>query len=118
MTRRMLVALAASAVLFLGASPAAADHDYGGGYDGGEYDDRRGDCRGTKGHCEDNDFSPSFQDSPVRDAFNFSPQICLPGATCHFEDRRPDERQGQQPTAGPPIACLVPFPYHCDPKPH
>lgn len=113
MTRRILGSLAVSAALLLSAAPAYADH--GGGYDGGEYDDRRGDCRGTEGRCEDNDFSPSFQDSPVRDAFNFSPQICLPGATCHFDGDR--QREGQQPASAPNPSCLIVVVRHCDPKP-
>jgi hypothetical protein len=88
MRRLMTVALAAGLVLAPGA--AWADHDYGG------YDDRRGDCRGSEGHCEDNDLSPSFQDSPVRDAFNFSPAICLPGSTCHFDGRGDGQQGGGQ----------------------
>jgi hypothetical protein len=73
------IILAAAAALVLTAPPSFADHDY----DGGGYDDRRGDCRGSEGGCEDNDFSPSFKDSPVDRSFN--PVICLPMSTCHTD---------------------------------
>ena len=56
----------------------------GGGGRGGDCDGDRScesrpgsdDCKDSTGHCEDNDASPSFQDSPVI--------LCLPGSTCHF----------------------------------
>lgn len=56
----------------------------GGGGRGGDCDGDRScenrpgsdDCRDARAHCEDNDASPSFQDSPVI--------LCLPGSTCHF----------------------------------
>lgn len=78
-------------------APAAADHggryDEGcdGGYCAGE--DNRGDCRGSEAPCEDNDFSPSFDKSPVEDSFD--PVICLPGSTCHF-DGQPREEQPRE----------------------
>lgn len=51
-------------------------------------------------------FSPGpFDRSPV------NIWLCAPGSTCN---RNPGDDQGQQPTG---FACLVPFPYHCDPKP-
>ena len=77
------------------------DHRYGGdrdcgdgGYCAGE--DERGDCRDSGSNCQDNDFSPSFEDSPVRDAFNFAPVICLPGSTCNVE-RGGGSQEEQQP---------------------
>lgn len=97
--KRTLGILLTAAALGLGAAPAYADH---GGY-GYEDDCRGGGCgnereesyegAGCKYVC------PSFKDSPVHDAFNFSPQICLPGATCHFEDRERQGEGGQQPPA-------------------
>lgn len=90
--------LLAATVIAVGlwGSPAYADHEGGGYY--AEEDCRNGGC----GHREE-DYEganckyvcPEFRDSPVHDAFNFNPQICLPGATCHFEDRNPE--QGEQP---------------------
>lgn len=91
--RRLLTAAMAAGLLLV---PGTAWADHGGGYDGGEYDDRRGDCRHAE-NCQDNDFSPSFKDSPVRDAFNFAPQVCLPGATCHFYGDRQGEGGQQAP---------------------
>lgn len=46
--------------------------------DGGDRDrgrDSRGDCESSK-QCSDDDFSPSFDESPV--------YLCLPNAECHF----------------------------------
>lgn len=99
MRRLLTVALCAGLVLAPGA--AWADHDGGGYYEEGDRDRNRGggECRGAEGNCEDNDFSPSFQDSPVRDAFNFAPQVCLPGATCHWHG---DGQGGQEGNGGQP----------------
>lgn len=93
-------------VLSLGLStPAYADHggdryrqDEGCGEQGGGcYNEREEDYS----HANCKYVCPQFDRSPVQDAFNFNPQVCLPGATCHFEDRQPDEKQppeGQQPS--------------------
>jgi hypothetical protein len=97
--KRILVG-AFTALMFLSPAPAFADH--GGGNGGGE-----GEC-GRNGGCNnerDEDYSgagckyvcPSFDKSPVHDAFNFDPQICMPGATCHFEDRKQDKKE-QEPS--------------------
>lgn len=68
---------------------------------------RRGDDRSRDGHsekckgadyCDDKDFSPSFEDSPV--------YLCLPGSTCHFGE--------EEQTLPDAIKC---FPFHCDPRP-
>lgn len=88
--------------------PGAAWADRGGD----RYDQEEG-CGEQGGGCyneREEDYShanckyicPQFDRSPVQDAFNFNPQICLPGATCHFEDRgdRGDgggQNEGQQP---------------------
>lgn len=70
--RKILVAGAVAALCLFGVTgTAVADHE-------------GGDCNDTE-NCQDNDFSPSFKDSPVRDAFNFSPVICLPGSTCNVD---------------------------------
>lgn len=65
--------------------PALADYDY----DKDERDSRGGggeDCRDARGPCEDNDASPSFQDSPVDRSFNPRVLICLPLSSCDFDD--------------------------------
>jgi len=134
MTRRMLGSLAVAAALLFG--PAVPAHADRGGDD--RYDQREG-CGEQGGGCNNHreeDYGgagckyvcPSFDKSPVHDAFNFSPFVCMPGATC-YEDggkRRseesapkdgpgPDERQR---AAGPDLLCIVrSLPYHCDPKP-
>lgn len=98
MTRRTLAALAATAMLFLGAAPAAASHDYGGYEEGcgrggaGCGNEREENYEGA--NCKY--VCPQFDRSPVQDAFNFNPQICLPGATCHFEDRERQQDEGDQ----------------------
>ena len=96
--------LAAALVLGLGAAPASADHggdryrqDEGCGEQGGGcYNEREEDYS----HANCKYVCPQFDRSPVQDAFNFNPQVCLPGATCHFEDRQ-DERRGDQPQPEP-----------------
>lgn len=97
---KRLVAVAMMSLLPLTlASSAYADHDYGGGGYSSDEDCRNGGCGEREETYGDNSCKyvcPDFKDSPVQDAFNFGPQICLPGATCHFEDRNPDEqRQGE-----------------------
>jgi hypothetical protein len=59
-----------------------------GGNDEGGSCNANGDCQNTEA-CEDNDLSPSFQDSPVNQSFN--PVVCLPMATCNIDGRQ----QGQ-----------------------
>lgn len=93
MRRLMTAALAAGLVL----APGAAWADQGGQRAYGE-DCDRGNCgnereenyegAGCKYVC------PSFEDSPVRDAFNISPVICLPQSTCHFDGQG---EEGDQP---------------------
>jgi hypothetical protein len=53
----------------------------------GSCEGKQGDCREVEegGHCEDNDASPSFQDSPVDHSFN--PVICVLPDSCRFEGR-------------------------------
>lgn len=41
------------------------------------------DCENNQSQCSDDDFSPSFEDSPVRDSFN--PTICLPLSRCEID---------------------------------
>lgn len=52
---------------------------------------RSGDCNNSDAPCEDNDFSPTFDKSPVQDSFN--PVICLPGATCNFDGGKGDAQK-------------------------
>jgi len=118
--------LLALALVLVAPAPAYANHERSqcGGYEDGygsadcseyggqgNHNRRREDYEGAgcKYVC------PSFDKSPVHDAFNFAPFICMPGATCYQKD--PEKKEGQEPTASPNPACLVPFPYHCDPKP-
>ncbi|MCA1572367.1 MAG: hypothetical protein LC798_19105 [Chloroflexi bacterium] len=46
-----------------------------------EDNDPRHDCYRAEASCEDNDFSPSFDKSPVEDSFQIT--VCLPGSTCN-----------------------------------
>lgn len=98
MTARRVLGVLSLTCLMLAPLPAWADH--GGGYDEG--------CGKNGGGCgneREEDYSgagckyvcPSFDKSPVHDAFNFSPFICMPGATC-YEDGRQRQGEGQQPT--------------------
>ena len=71
-------------------------------------------------------FSPGpFDRSPIEFSNN---TICMPGATCYSHE--PGEKKESDKDRGTPqgngiegrrqtkgIACLIPFPYHCDPKP-
>jgi hypothetical protein len=99
-----LGALIVAGALSLGlAGPAYADR--GGNND--RYDQREG-CGEQGGGCNNERHEnyegagckyicPTFDKSPVQDSFNFDPQVCLPGATCYFEDRKKGS-QGQQPS--------------------
>lgn len=94
---RPVVAAVLAGVLWaiapLAPTPARADHQGGDryGYDEGCGRDGAG-CNNER----DEDYSsagckyvcPSFDKSPVHDAFNFSPFICAPGATCYEDGRR------------------------------
>lgn len=88
--------------------------------DGGHKEDRssgknsRGKCEGAD-YCDDRDFSPTFDKSPVQDSFN----VCLPGATCHYDgkDQAPAQGDGQQAWSPPSNLDPQCFPYHCDPRP-
>lgn len=62
--------------------------------------DSRGDCEGSR-QCSDDDFSPSFDKSPV--------YLCLPTATCNW-----GPGDGEQALDLPNLCGL---PFHCDPKP-
>ena len=121
--RRSLAAVVVAAGLVFSLPPAQAatvardhvarhddDGDCQGGGCGGrsEEDSRYGSCR---------NFCPSFDKSPVQDSFNFDPQVCLPGATCYFEDRKKNQPQPkeQKPAAEPDLLCVVrSLPWHCD----
>lgn len=88
--------------LMLLATPAYASHDGRGGSNGGG----EGEC-GRNGGCNnerDEDYSgagckyvcPSFDKSPVHDAFNFAPFICMPGATCYEDGDKQNKNQKDQ----------------------
>lgn len=76
-------------------APALADHERGRCYDGECYDqeyDQWNSDQNNHNRRNRGAFSPGpFTDSPV-DAFNNN-NVCLPGSTCNFEDRR----QGEEP---------------------
>lgn len=92
------------AVAFIGlmpvviTNPAYADHD------------ERSRCDSRNGGCSEREESyehtgckyvcPSFERSPVHDAFNFSPTICLPGSTCNFDGSK--EGNGDGGSSGNP----------------
>jgi hypothetical protein len=92
-------------------APAYADRGGRDGRDrgGDSYDQREG-CGEQGGGCHnrrDEDYSgagckyvcPKFDKSPVHDAFNFAPFICMPGATCYQKD--PDKKDDKkQPSDG------------------
>jgi hypothetical protein len=104
-----LVAVAILTVV-MPANAAFADHDYGGDryrqdegcgeQGGGCYNEREEDYS----HANCKYVCPQFDRSPVQDAFNFNPQICLPGATCHFEDRERNSDRNPPPDEGQPPA--------------
>lgn len=103
---------------------ASKHHKHDGGRERDRKQDRstgknsRGKCEGAD-YCDDRDFSPTFDKSPVQDSFN----VCLPGATCHYDGR--DEPGADQPPAGEGQAAFAPpsnldprcAPFHCDPQP-
>lgn len=86
---------------FLGGGGTLSEHR---GRDRG--DDRSthsdGKCKNADS-CQDNDFSPDLQDSPV--------VICLPNSTCNF-----GPGNSQQAIAVDPACPPIPYP-HCDPYP-
>jgi hypothetical protein len=131
--KKMFIIIIAIASLFA-TTPAYADHRGGERSQCGGYDDGNGsaDCSeygGQGNHNRRNEdyggagckyVCPSFDKSPVHDAFNFSPFVCMPGATCYEDgDKRKNQDQppSQEPTAEPNPACIISVPYHCDPKP-
>lgn len=141
MTRRILSTLAVAALLFVPAAPAYADRGRGdersrcgGGesYDSGDSygcDDYGGQGNNNRrredyGGAGCKYVCPSFDKSPVHDAFNFSPFICMPGATCYEDgDKRGKDQppaEGQQPASSDAdrLECMIrSVPFHCDPKP-
>lgn len=91
MRRLITAALAAGLVLV----PGTAWADRGG------YDDE---CRGGGcGNEREENYEgagckyvcPSFDKSPVQDAFNISPTICMPMSTCHFDGSQEEGGQGE-----------------------
>lgn len=98
----MITAVLAMPVpLTLTSSTAYADH-------GGDRYDQRDGCGENGGGCNnerEEDYEgagckyvcPSFDKSPVHDAFNFAPFICMPGATCYQKDPDQNREQEQQP---------------------
>lgn len=105
-------------VVLLGfAAPAYADHE------GDRYDQREG-CGEQGGGCNNERHEnyggagckyvcPSFDKSPVQDSFNI--QVCVQPGSCTDDKKKSGDQA--QPASDPNPACLVPFPYHCDPKP-
>lgn len=92
--KRLLGLVLVGAMALGGISPAYADH---GGYRDGDCE--YGGCGEREEEYGDNSCKyvcPDFKDSPVHDAFNFAPVICLPGSTCTIE-RQPEENRQSQP---------------------
>jgi hypothetical protein len=80
------IILTACTVLALSAPPGFADHDgYGDGGDGDRYEhdyggeDSNKKCNGARDNCSDNDFSPTFDKSPVDIHDN---QFCVMPGSC------------------------------------
>lgn len=100
---KKLFVIAMSIASIFVSSPA---HAYDDG--GDRYGQREG-CGKQGGGCNnerDENYSgagckyvcPSFDKSPVHDAFNFSPFVCMPGATCYEDgDKRNKKDQPQDP---------------------
>lgn len=114
--KRAVTSVIAAACILFPQGVAYADH---GGYEQGDECGRNGGCHNER----DENYSgagckyvcPSFDKSPVQDAFNINPTICMPGSTCNFDG---EKKEGQQPTSGPDLMCIVrSLPFHCDPKP-
>lgn len=104
-----------------GAAVKAESHGDGSGDNGDSYSsgeqgncNREGNCNDQRrcqgNNCTDNhkSFSPDLKDSPVT--------ICMPGSTCYFDGNGQPKKGGgdQKPQS---VGCLIPVPYHCDPKP-
>lgn len=114
MTARRVLGILSLTCLMLAPLPAWADHERSrcGGEGYSENSDRYGcDQYGGQGNhnrrreeyngagCKY--VCPSFDKSPVHDAFNFSPFVCMPGATCYEDPHKRDEKgdqDGQQPS--------------------
>ena len=90
---KRLAAVAMMSLLpLIPASNAYADHEYP------RCDSRNGGCSEREESYENSGCKyvcPSFERSPVHDAFNFAPFICMPGATCYEDgnNRQQDEPQ-------------------------
>lgn len=80
---------------------SGGDRDNTGSKDKGR--DSRGDCEGST-NCDERDFSPTFDDSPII--------VCVQPGACDFG---PGEQALGAPDPNP--ACLVNIPWHCDPDP-
>lgn len=78
---KLRVLLLSIGLVFSTTGVAYADNDYER-----EGDENTGngsdDCSGATAPCEDNDFSPAFDKSPVRDSFNPEITFCLPFSRC------------------------------------
>jgi hypothetical protein len=72
-------------------------------------DDRYRDCDQGDDDNYRNVSPGPFEKSPV-DAFN---DMCMPGATCYYGGTTTTTRPGRRASG---IACLVPAPWHCDPR--
>lgn len=97
----MAAVLAMPVPLTLTSSAAYADH---GGYEDGGYDEGCGRGGGGCNNEREEDYEgagckyvcPSFDKSPVHDAFNFAPFICMPGATCYDNGDKGGQEQPPQ----------------------
>lgn len=124
--------LAATIIAATSLFPAAAyaDHERERCYDSGGCSDNEHDYsnhdRNRNRDRNRGAFSPGpFDRSPVDIHDN---QVCIsPDCSNSGSEKKGGDKKGDQPTPGEngsrtyrleePITCLVPFPYHCDPKP-
>lgn len=83
--RKLMASLALLSIVLLPVNAEAKDKKDKQRDDRSTHSD--GKCKGAE-TCNDQDFSPSFDKSPVQDSFN--PVICLPTATCNFGDGQQD----------------------------
>ena len=105
--KKALTGLVLAATLLAG-GPAQAYDD--GGDQGNGNDQRR--CAHSGDNCRN--WSPTFDKSPVDISHN---QFCVMPGSCTGNDGDKKEQEPASSQRPQSIACLVPFPYHCDPKP-
>lgn len=74
-------------------------------YEKGDEKHKHSDCENATAECQDNDFSPKFDKSPVEDSFN--PTICLPFARCGQPEEDQPESETNDPEPSQPVYLHV-----------